>query len=84
MSGNRAGDGGSADPGPRHLPASEYRRRRTVWESVLGFLAVFDVLALIQAVWNLTGDAAVWPSLVLLVFLLLTWGAWRQWNRYRD
>jgi hypothetical protein len=51
---------------------------------VLGFLAVFDVLALIQAVWNLTGDAAVWPSLVLLVCLLLTWGAWRQWNRYRD
>lgn len=57
-----------------------------VWESVLGFLAVFDVLAFIQAVWNITrggDDIAVWPSLLLLVLLILTWRAWRCWRRYR-
>lgn len=61
---------------------SEFRRRRMVWESVLGFLAVFDLLALIQAVMNIFRDAAIWPSLLLLVLLLVTWAAWRQWRRY--
>lgn len=67
---------------PDRLPASEYRRRRMMWESILGFLAVFDVLALIQAVINLFGDAELWPSLLLLVLLLLTWAAYRQWQKY--
>ena len=73
--------------GPRtgtSLSASEHRRRRTVWEAVLGFLALFDVLALVQAVMNILGDAAVWPSLLLLVLLVVTWGAWRQWRKYCD
>lgn len=67
---------------PAGLPASEYRRRRTLWESVLGFLAVFDVLALIQAVINILGDAEVWPSLLLLVLTVITGVAWQQWRRY--
>lgn len=53
-----------------------------MWESVLGFLAFFDLLALVQAVWNVFRDAAVWPSLLLLVLLLLTWAAWRRWRQY--
>lgn len=68
----------------RRLSASEHRRRRTVWESVLGFLAVFDVLALVQAVMNILGDARVWPSLLLLVLLVATWAAWRRWRTYCD
>lgn len=55
-----------------------------LWESVLGFLALFDLLALIQAVWNLFGDAKVWPSLLLLCLLVLTWAAWRRWRKYGD
>lgn len=78
---------GAGRPGPSGIPrisASEHRRRRTVWESVLGFLVVFDVIALVQAVVNVLGDAEVWPSLLLAVLLALTWAAWRRWRTYRD
>ncbi|MEJ6549421.1 hypothetical protein PQI66_07685 [Corynebacterium sp. USCH3] len=62
---------------------SEYRRRRTVLEAVLGFLSFFTVLALVQAVWNvLQDDPAVWPSLLLAGLLLPTWMVWRRWRRY--
>ncbi|MDN5719530.1 MAG: hypothetical protein ACTH2Y_08845 [Corynebacterium sp.] len=62
---------------------SEYRRRRTVLEAVLGFLAFFCVLALVQAVWNvLQDDPAVWPALLLAALLLATWAVWRRWRRY--
>ncbi|WP_420099683.1 hypothetical protein [Corynebacterium sp.] len=62
---------------------SEYRRRRTVLEAVLGFLSFFTVLALVQAVWNvLQDDPAVWPSLLLAGLLLTTWMVWRRWRRY--
>ncbi|MDN5684067.1 hypothetical protein [Corynebacterium glyciniphilum] len=62
---------------------SEYRRRRTVLEAILGFLSFFTVLALVQAVWNvLQDDPAVWPSLLLLALLLATWAVWRRWRRY--
>jgi hypothetical protein len=66
--------------GPDH---SEYRRRRTVLEALLGFLAFFTVLALVQAAWNvLQDDPDVWPSLLLAVLLLATWAVWRRWRRY--
>ena len=66
-----------------HIDASESRRRRMMWESALGFLAIFDVLALIQAVWNLFRDEpSVGPSILLLVLLVLTWLAWRRWRAY--
>ncbi|WP_291479995.1 hypothetical protein [Corynebacterium sp.] len=62
---------------------SEYRRRRTVLEAVLGFLSFFTVLALVQAVWNvLQDDPAVWPSLLLAALLLATWAVWRRWRAY--
>lgn len=62
---------------------SEYRRRRTTLEAILGFLSFFTVLALIQAVWNVLQDApSVWPSLLLLALLIITWLVWRQWRRY--
>ncbi len=54
-----------------------------MWESALGFLAVFDVLALVQAVWNMFRDSpSVGPAILLLVLLVLTWLAWRTWRTY--
>jgi Flp pilus assembly protein TadB len=68
---------------PDRPDLSEYRRRRTVLEALLGFLAFFTVLSLVQAVWNvLQDDPDVWPSLLLAVLLLATWVVWRRWRRY--
>lgn len=69
-----------AGPAPDH---SETRRRKTVLESILGFLGFFTVLALVQAVWNvLKDDPDVWPSLLLAGLLIATWLVWRRWRTY--
>ncbi|HIW96107.1 MAG TPA: hypothetical protein H9867_06465 [Candidatus Corynebacterium gallistercoris] len=63
---------------------SDSRRKKLVWESLLGFVGFFTVLAGIQAVWNVfQPNPAVGPALLFLALLLATWGAWRGYRRHR-
>ncbi|RAV34809.1 hypothetical protein [Corynebacterium heidelbergense] len=71
-----------ADP-PR-ITESESRRRKLVWEAVLGFVTTFATLAGVVAVWNVfRPDPSVGPALVFAVLLALVWLTWRQYGRYR-
>lgn len=64
-----------ASPG---RPPSESRRRKLVWDSVLGFVGFLCLLAVMQAVINvLRPQPAVWPALFALVMLAVTWLLWR-------
>ena len=48
-------------------------RRAMLWDTALGFLGFFSVLAVIQAVLNLFHDSpALWPGLLAGVLCLLT------------
>ena len=59
------------------------KRRKLVWESLLGFVGFFTVLALIQAVWNMFRDEpAMLPSIVLLVLVILMWLIWQRYRKY--
>lgn len=67
-------NGGSADD----------QRKKLIWESLLGFLGFFTVLALIQGVWNLfQPEPSLAPSIMLVVLLVFLWLAWRRYSRYR-
>ncbi|KAB3522955.1 hypothetical protein GC425_03650 [Corynebacterium sp. zg254] len=58
------------------------RRKKLVWESLLGFLGFFTVVALIQAIWNIfQDDPSIVPSLLLLVLLVATAAVWRRYRR---
>ena len=53
-------------------------RRTMLWDTALGFLGFFSVLAVIQAIINLFQDSpAIWPGLVAGVLCFLTYLTWR-------
>lgn len=53
-------------------------RRAMLWDSALGFLGFFSVLAVIQAVLNLFHDSpSLWPGLLTGALCLLTYLTWR-------
>lgn len=67
---------GSADP--------DAKRKKLVWESLLGFVGFFAFMALLNAIWNVfQTEPAILPSVVLLVLVVLTWLAWKGYSRYR-
>ena len=53
-------------------------RRTMLWDTALGFLGFFSVLAVIQAIINLFQDSpAIWPGLLAGTLCLLTYLTWR-------
>lgn len=53
-------------------------RRAMLWDTALGFLGCFSLLAVIQAVLNLFHDSpALWPGLLAGALCLLTYLTWR-------
>ena len=53
-------------------------RRAMLWDTALGFLGFFSLLAVIQAVLNLFHDSpALCPGLLAGVLCLLTYLTWR-------
>lgn len=60
------------------------KRKKLVWESILGFVGFFAFMALLNAIWNVfQPEPAIFPSVILVIFLVLTWLAWRGYSRYR-
>ncbi|QNH96481.1 hypothetical protein [Corynebacterium anserum] len=60
------------------------RRKKLVWESLLGFVGFFTFMALCNAIWNiLQPEPAIVPSIVLLLLLVVTALAWKGYSRYR-
>lgn len=58
------------------------RRRALIWESILGFVGFFTVIAGIQAVWNiLRPEPAVGPALLFAVLLAAFILLWRRYRR---
>lgn len=78
--------GGAARSG---VPAGEVdpdgQRKKLVWESALGFVGFFTLLAGVQAVWNVfQPEPSPWPGAFFAVLLLLSWLVWRGYRRYRE
>lgn len=63
----------------------EGQRKKLVWESALGFVGFFTLLAGVQAVWNVfQPEPSPWPGVFFAVLLLLSWLVWRGYRRYRE
>lgn len=53
-------------------------RRELLWDTALGFLGFFALVAVVQAVINIfQPHPAIWPGLVAAVFCGLTYLTWR-------
>ena len=78
--GEAAGSGaptGEVDP--------DGQRKKLVWESALGFVGFFTLLAGVQAVWNVfQPEPSPWPGVFFAVLLLLSWLVWRRYRHYRE
>ncbi|EEI15873.1 PEP-CTERM sorting domain-containing protein [Corynebacterium lipophiloflavum] len=59
-------------------------RRDLVWQTLIGFVGFFTVLALVQAVLNLfRPEPAIWPGLLAGALCLATFLLVRRWLRWR-
>ncbi|MCT1444949.1 PEP-CTERM sorting domain-containing protein [Corynebacterium sanguinis] len=59
-------------------------RRDLVWQTLIGFVGFFTVLALVQAVFNLfRPEPAIWPGLLAGALCLATFLLVRRWLRWR-
>ena len=78
--------GGAARSGaPTGEVDPDGQRKKLVWESVLGFVGFFTLLAGVQAVWNVfQPEPSPWPGVFFAVLLLLSWLVWRGYRRYRE
>lgn len=74
----------SSNPNGRNGADPDARRKKLVWESLLGFVGFFTFMALINAVWNVfQPNPAVLPSVVLLILLIVLALLWKGYSRYR-
>lgn len=65
------------------MDPQQQHRTKLLWDTLIGFLGFFAVLAVIQAVINLFApEPAVWPAVVALVLVLVTVATWRA-RRHR-
>ncbi|WP_151529510.1 MULTISPECIES: hypothetical protein [Corynebacterium] len=59
--------------------SSEMRRKKLVWEALVGFCGTFAAVAVAQAVANiLRPEPEVWPALLALVLVIATVALWRS------
>lgn len=80
---NPSGSDVGQEPSYTPAPDSDAQRKKLVWESILGFVGFFTLLAGIQAVWNLFQDEpTIWRGLFFAVMLVMTWLVWRRYRRY--
>lgn len=74
----------SSNPNGRNDADPDARRKKLVWESLLGFVGFFTFMALINAVWNVfQPNPAVLPSVMLLILLIVLALLWKGYSRYR-
>lgn len=60
------------------------RRKDLLWQTGIGFVGFFAVLAVIQAVINvLSPEPAIWPGLLAGVLVLATWALVHKWRQAR-
>lgn len=60
------------------------QRQDLVWQTAVGFVGFFALLALVQAVLNLFSPApAIWPGLLAGALVLAEWWLVRRWLRWR-
>ncbi|MBP3088713.1 hypothetical protein EML15_06060 [Corynebacterium sp. sy017] len=69
-------------PGEPSREKSENRTRKKLQrEAILGFFFGFTLLAFIQAIINfLRPNPAVFPAVLLLIFILIDLGLWRWYS----
>jgi Flp pilus assembly protein TadB len=61
---------------------SRHQRRRLQHDTLTGFLGFFAFLAVIQAAINVVQpEPQVWPALLALVLVALTWWSWKTGRR---
>lgn len=57
------------------------QREDLVKDAVLGFVAFFAFMAVVQAILNLLQpEPALWPALLALVLVITTVALWRAWK----
>lgn len=57
------------------------QREELVKDAVLGFVAFFAFMSVIQAILNLLQpEPALWPALLALVLVVTTVALWRAWK----
>lgn len=57
------------------------QRRDLLWQTAIGFVGFFAVLALAQAVLNvLSPNPAIWPGILAGLLVLTTWLLVRRWR----
>lgn len=60
-------------------------RRDLLWQTAIGFVGFFALVALVQAVANLfRPDPAIWPGLLAGALCLATYLLMRRWLRWRS
>lgn len=60
------------------------RRKDLLWQTGIGFVGFFALLAVIQAVINVfSQEPVIWPGLLAGLLVLATWALVRKWRRAR-
>ena len=81
----RPADGAGTQAQPAGEVDPDGQRKKLVWESALGFVGFFTLLAGVQAVWNVfQPEPSPWPGVFFAILLLLSWLVWRGYRRYRE
>ena len=64
------------------------QRQDLLWQTIIGFVGFFTLLAFVQAAINITKpEPSIWPGLVLAAFVAALWWLirrWRQWRAGKD
>lgn len=60
-------------------------RHDLIWQTAIGFVGFFALIALVQAVLNLfRPEPAIWPGLVAGALVLATWLLVKRWLAWRN
>ncbi|WP_373456398.1 hypothetical protein [Corynebacterium sp. 70RC1] len=69
-------------PAPAPTPSGPQQQRESlVKDAILGFVAFFAFMSVVQATMNLLQpEPALWPALLALVLVIATVALWRAWK----